>query len=100
MTHPFTEWDPHNPSYRIRENVMLDHDGNINSNINNTEDSSVENPAIGTCEVGVSSIMTSISPTLEPWSLSNDLGGEFGICGVSLVDKKYPMPEKELMEMW
>ena len=61
---------------------MLDHDGNIKSNINTPEDSTVENPAIGTCEVGVISIMTSIYPTLEPWSLSSDLEGEFGICGL------------------
>ena len=61
LTPSFTEWDPHNPSYGIRKNCMLDHDGNINSNINTTEDSTVENPVIGTCEVGVSSIMTSIS---------------------------------------
>ena len=62
---------------------MLDNDGNINSNINTPEDLNVENPAIGTCEVGVSSIMKSISPTLEPWSLSSELEGKFGICGVS-----------------
>ena len=43
---------------------MLDHDGNINSNINTPEDSTVENPAIGTLKVGERSIMTSISPTL------------------------------------
>ena len=44
--------------------------------------------------------MTSISPTLEPWSLSSDLEGEFGICGVSSGKKKYPITEKELMERW
>ena len=82
LTPIFTEWDPHNPSYGIGENFMLDHDGNINSNINITEDPTVENPAMGTCEVGVRSIMTSISTTLEPWSLSNYLKGEFGICVV------------------
>ena len=48
---------------------MLDHDGNINSNINIPEDPTVDNPTMGTCEVVVSSIITSISPTLEPWSL-------------------------------
>ena len=73
---------------------MLDHDGNIKSNINTPEDSTVENPAIGTCEVGVSSIMTYISLTLESWSLSSDLEGEFGICGVSSGEKKYPITEK------
>ena len=51
---------------------MMDHDGNINSNLNIPEDPTVENPAMGTCEVGVSSIMTSISPTLEPLYLSSD----------------------------
>ena len=74
---------------------MLDHDGNINSNINIPEDPTVENRTIGNCEVGVRSIMTSISPTLESCSLSSDLEGEFGICGVSSGD---PIPEKELME--
>ena len=83
LTPPFTEWDLHNPSYRISENYMLDHDGNINSIINIPENQTVENLAIGTCEVGLSSIMTSISTTLEPWSLSRDLEGEFGIWGVS-----------------
>ena len=73
---------------------MLDHDGNINSNINTPEDPNVENPAMVTCEVGVSSIMTSISLTLEPWSLSSDLEREFGICGVSSGEKKYPITEK------
>ena len=70
---------------------MLDHDGNINSNIDIPEDPNVENPAMGTCEVGVISIMTSISPTLEPWSLSSDLEREFGICGVLSGEKKYPI---------
>ena len=37
----FTEWDLHNPSYGISENCMLDHDGNINININTPEDSTV-----------------------------------------------------------
>ena len=55
---------------------------------------------MGTCEVGVSSIMTSISPTLQPWSLSSDIDGEFGICGVSSGEKKYPITEKELMKRW
>ena len=82
LTPTFTEWDPHNTSYGISENCMLDHDDNINCNINITEDSTVENPEMGTCEVGVGSIMTSISHTLEPWSVSSDLEGEFGICGV------------------
>ena len=91
LTPPFTEWDPHNTSYGISKNCMLDHDGNINSNINIPEDPTVENPAIRTCEVGVISIMTSISPTLEPWSLSSDFEGEFGICGVSPGEKKYPI---------
>ena len=76
---------------------MLDHAGNIISNINIHEDPIVENPALGTCEVGVSSIMTSISPILEPWSLSSDLEGEFGICGVSSGEKKCSITEKELM---
>ena len=84
---PFRECDPQNPSCGISENCMLDHGGNINT----PEDSTVENPAIGTCEVGVISIMTSISPTLEPWSLSSDLEGEFGICAVLSGEKKYPM---------
>ena len=44
--------------------------------------------------------MTSISPTLEPRSLSSDLEGEFGICGVLSGEKKYPITEKELMERW
>ena len=100
LTPPFTEWDPHNLSYGISKNCMLDHDGNINININTPEDPTVETFAIVTCEVGVSSIMTSISPTLEPWSLSSDLEGEFGICGVSSGEKKYQITEKELMERW
>ena len=29
LTPPFTEWYPHNPSYGISENCMLDHDGVI-----------------------------------------------------------------------
>ena len=70
----------------------------FNSNINTPEDPNVENIEIRTCEVGVSSIMTSVSPTLEPWSLSSDLEGEFGIFGVSSGEKKYPITEKELME--
>ena len=73
---------------------MLDHGGNINSTINTPEKPNVENPAIGICEVGVSSIMRSISPTLEPWSLSSHLEGEFGMCGVSSGEKKYPITEK------
>ena len=73
---------------------MMDHNGNINSNLNIPEYPTVENPAMGKCEVGVSSIMTSISPTLEPWSLSSDLEGGFGICGVSSGEKKYPITEK------
>ena len=44
--------------------------------------------------------MTSVSPTLEPWSLSSDLKREFGICGVSSGEKKYRITEKELMERW
>ena len=100
LTTPFTEWDPHNPSYGISENCMMDHDGNINSNLNIPEDPTAENPAMGTCEVGVISIMTSISPTLEPWSLSSDFEGEFRICGVSSGENKYPITEKELMERW
>ena len=79
---------------------MLDHDGNINSNINTPEDPNVENLAIGTREVGVSSIMTSISPTLEPWALPSDLEVEFGICGVSSGEKKYSIIEKESMDRW
>ena len=73
---------------------MLDHDGNINININTPEYPTVEYLAIGTCKVGVSSIMTSISPTLEPWLISSDLKGEFGICGVSSGEKNYPITEK------
>ena len=73
---------------------MLDHDGNINSNINTLEDPTVENPAMGPCKVGVSSIITSISPTLEPWSLSSKLEGEFVICVVSSGEKNYPITEK------
>ena len=53
LTPTFTEWDPHNPSYEINENCMMDHDGNINSNLKMTEDPTVENPAMGTYEVGV-----------------------------------------------
>ena len=79
---------------------MLDHDGNITSNINTPEDPNVENPAIRTCEVGVGSIMKSISTKLEPWSLSSDLEGEFGIYGVLSGEKKYTITEKELMERW
>ena len=79
---------------------MMDHDGNINSNLNIPEDPNVENPAMRTYEVGVSSIMTSVSPTLEPWSLSSDLEGGFWICGVSSGEKKYPITEKELIERW
>ena len=78
---------------------MLYHYGNINSNINSPKDSTVENPAIGTCEVGVRSVMTFIFPTLEPWYLSIDLEGKFGICGVSPGEKKYPITEKELMDL-
>ena len=59
---------------------MMEHDGNINSNLNIPEDPTVENPAMRTYEVKVSSIMTSLSPTIEPWSLSSDLEREFGIC--------------------
>ena len=66
LTPPFTEWEPHNYSYGISKNYMLEHDGNINSNIKTPEDSTVENPAIGTCKVAVIKIITSISPTLEP----------------------------------
>ena len=77
---------------------MMDHDGNINSNLNISEDQIVENPAMGKNNVGISSIMTSIYPTLETWSLSSDLEGEFGICGGSSGEKKYPITEKELME--
>ena len=80
LTPTFTEWEPHNPIYGISKNCMLYHDGNINSNINTPEDSTVENTAIGTFEMGVWSIIMSISNTLEPWSLSSDLEGEFGIC--------------------
>ena len=79
---------------------MLDHDGNINSNINTPEDPNVENPATVTCEVGVSSIMTSISPTLELSSLSSDLEGVFGICVLSSGENNYPITEKEFMEWW
>ena len=75
LTPPFTEWEPHNTSYGISESCMLHHDGNINSNINIPEDPTVENPAIRTCEVGVSPIMTSISSAPEPWLLSSDLEG-------------------------
>ena len=91
LTPPFTEWDLHNPSYGISESCMLDHDGNIKNNINILEDSTLESPEMVTCEVGVISIMMSISPTLEPWYLSSDLEGEFGICGVSSGEKKYPI---------
>ena len=73
---------------------MLDYDGNINSNINTPEDLTVENTTIGTCKVVLSSIMTSTSPTLEPWSLSSDLEGKFIICGGSSGEKKYPITEK------
>ena len=100
MTTSFKEWDPHNPSYRISENCMLYHDFDIKSNINIPQDPTVENPAMGTCEVGVSSTMTSISPTIEPWSLSSDFEGKFGICGVSSGEKKYPIKYKELTERW
>ena len=100
MTPPFTEWDPHSPSYEISENCMMDHYGNINSNLNIPEEPTVENPAMGKCEVGVSSVMKSISPTLEPWSLSSDLEGGFWIWGVSSGEKEYPIIEKELMERW
>ena len=75
LTPPFTERDPNNPSYGIIQISMMDHDGNINSNLNIPEDPTVENPEMGMCEVGVSSIMTSILPTLEPWSVSSDLEG-------------------------
>ena len=54
---------------------MLDHDGNINSNINIPEDPTLENPAMETCEMRLGSTNTAISPTLEPRSLSSDLEG-------------------------
>ena len=82
LTPPFTEWDPQNLSDGISKNCMLDHDGNINSDINIPEDPTGENCAMGTCEVGASSTMTLISPTLEPLSLSSDLEGECFTCGV------------------
>ena len=44
--------------------------------------------------------MTSINPTLKPWSLSSDLEGEFETCGVSSGENKYPITEKELMDRW
>ena len=91
LTPPFTEWEPHNPSYSISDFSMIEHDGNINSNINTPEDPTVKNPSIVTCEVLVRSIVTFISPTLEPWSLSNELEGEFEICGVLSGEKKYPI---------
>ena len=31
LTPSFSEWDPHNPLYGIRENHMLDYEGNINT---------------------------------------------------------------------
>ena len=49
LTPPFTEWDQHNTSYGISEKNLMDHDGNINSNLNIPEDLTVENPAMGTC---------------------------------------------------
>ena len=94
LTPTFIELDPHNPSYGISENCILDHDGNIKSNISTPEYPTVENPTIVTCEVGVIPIMMSISPTIKPWSLSSDLEWEFGICGVSSGEKNYPITEK------
>ena len=44
--------------------------------------------------------MTHISTTLEMWSLSSELEGKFGICGVLSGENKYPITEKELMERW
>ena len=29
LTPPFLKWDPHNPSYGISENCVLDHDGDV-----------------------------------------------------------------------
>ena len=72
-----------NRRYKTNDRMLRYHDGNFNSNLNIPEDPTVENTAMGICEVGVRSIMMSVSPTLEPWSLSSDLEGEFGICGVS-----------------
>ena len=77
LTPPFTEWNPHKPSYGISENCMLDYDGNIivpheqkDVNVLPTRD---ENKV----EVGVSSIMTDISEIFEPWSLSRVLEGTY-----------------------
>ena len=71
LTPPFTEWDPDNPSYGISENCMLDHDGNINRNINIPEDPTVENPShvpiAGFSTVG-SSGMLMLLLMLPSWS--------------------------------
>ena len=78
---------------------ILDHDGNINTPRESVVDDNVitvhDN---GTYEVEVSSIMTSISPTLESWFLSSDLKGKFEVSGLPSGEKHYPTTEKELME--
>ena len=78
LTPPLSEWDPHNLSYGISEHCMLDHDGNIATTRDPDEAKNailrnVNNAEIH--EVGVSSIIAEISPTLEPLSLSTDLEG-------------------------
>lgn len=94
LTPPFSEWDPHNPSYGVSENSMLDYEGNINTPKDNQE----EEEGIGV--VGVSSIMTEISSTLEPWSLSSALKGTYGISGVKSGKIRYAITEDELVERW
>ena len=94
LTPSFSEWDPHNPLYGVSKNSMLDYEGNINTPKDNQEEEE------DTGEFGVSSIMAKILLTLEPWSLSSALKGEFGISGVQSGKTRYAITEDELMERW
>ena len=80
---------------------MLDYEGNINTpKDHQEEDNNPDERQVGIDEVGVSSIMIEISPTLKPWSLSSALKGEFGISSVESGKIKYSITENELVERW
>ena len=119
LTPDLSEWNPHNPSYGIQENSMIDYHGNLveRRKISSLQVNMVESQTDQVDDIGTTSIISSVSRAIDPSSLAQDIERSFevdkdasfgisdgsfvySISGVASGKKQGPISTQELMDRW
>ena len=119
LTPDLSEWNPHNPSYGIQENAMLDYHGNLveRRKISSLQVNMVESQTDQVDDIGTTSVISSVSRAIDPSSLAQDIERSFdtdkdasfgisegsfvySISGVASGKKQGPISTQELMDRW